>query len=114
MTPEELRAFELEHPEYRKLFYPMLAGFNEIVREEFSKAFKAIDERLTATKIEHVKKYNMPEEDAKILSEAFIDFLKQADSDFREYAMSYYESKLPGMKAAMAADVQKNSEKTDQ
>ena len=56
----------------------------------------------------------MPEEDAKILSEAFIDFLKQADSDFREYAMSYYESKLPGMKAAMAADVQKNSEKTDQ
>lgn len=92
MTLEELKAFELEHPEYKPLFYPVMTGFDEIAREEFSKAFKAIDQRLIALKNEHVAKYNMPEEEAKFLAEAFMEFLKQVDKDYRKNVRLFFEN----------------------
>jgi len=110
MTPEELKAFELEHPEYKPLFRPIMTGFNQIVREEFSRTFKAIDQRLLALKNEHIAKFNMPEEDAKVLSEAFLQFMNQVDRDFKKDFMLYFESHFP---SAMAAKPD-NSQKADQ
>ena len=91
MTQEELKAFELAHPEYKDLFRPMMAGFDAIAREEFGKAFKAIDERLLAVRKEHVEKYHMPEEDAKFLCEAWMAFMNQFDKDLKNNIKLYFE-----------------------
>jgi hypothetical protein len=42
----------------------------------------------------------MPEEDAKVLSEAFLQFMNQVDRDFKKDFMLYFESHFPSAMAA--------------
>lgn len=91
MTLEELKAFELSHPEYKQLFRPMMTAFDQIAREEFARAFKAINDRLAVIQEEHIEKYQMSSEDAKVLSDAWTSFLMQADKDFRKNVKVFFE-----------------------
>ena len=59
-------------------------GFDQIAREEFSKALKAIDERMAALRQEHVNKHHMPAEDAQVIADAWMEFMNQVDRDFRK------------------------------
>ena len=95
MTLEELKAFEASHPQYAPLFTPIMTEFDKIAKEEFGKAFKAIDERSKAAKDAHVAKYNVPEEDAKVISEAMITFAKQINDDFRKNVRGFFEKYKP-------------------
>ena len=95
MTLEELKAFEAAHPEYAPLFGQIMKEFDKLVKEEFGKAFRAIDERAKACKEEHVAKYNVPEEDAKVLAEAMLAFSKQVNEDFKKNVRGFFEKHRP-------------------
>lgn len=84
MTLEELKEFEKTHPEYKELFKPILTEFDKIAKEEFAKAFKAIDERLKAIRQENIAKYNTPKEDAEVIGEALNGLMKQIDNDVKK------------------------------
>ncbi len=95
MKLEELKAFEAAHPEYKPLFRPIMTEFDRIAKEEFAKAFKAIDERFQALRKEHVEKYHVPEEDAKFINDAEHEFIKQIDADFRKNVHLFFEKNKP-------------------
>ncbi len=95
MTLEELKAFEKAHPEYAPLFRPIMAGFDNVAREEFEKAFKAIYARFDETKKEHLEKHPIPEEDAKMLVGAINEFINQVDKDFRKSVHKFFEENKP-------------------
>ena len=84
MTLEELKKFESSHPQYARLFPMIMKEFDGVAREEFAKAFKAINERMKARMNEVNGKYHTPEADAKVVNDALTEFLKQLDTDFKK------------------------------
>ena len=82
MTLEELKEFEKTHSEYGEQFPRIMGEFNEVCKEEFSKAFKAINERMKARQEETTKQFHVPEEEYVVANEAFTEFLKQVNADF--------------------------------
>jgi len=95
MTLEELKSFEASHPQYAPLFVPVIKEFDKIAKEEFEKAFKAIDERAKALREEHTAKYNVPAEDANAIADAMNTFVKQANDDFVKNFRSFFEKHRP-------------------
>ena len=95
MKLEELKAFEAAHPEYKPLFRPIMTEFDRIAKEEFEKAFKAIDERMLALRKEHVEKYHVPEEDVKVIVDSMNEFVKQINADFRKNVHMFFEQNKP-------------------
>ena len=82
MTLEELKAFEASHPQYAPLFPLIMKEFDATVKEEMGKAFAAINEKMKKRAIETSSGHNVPEEDFKVISEAFTAFLKQVNADY--------------------------------
>ena len=81
MNLEDLKAFEASHPQYAPLFPMIMKEFDSTVKEEFGKAFKAINERMKARSEETSRAHQVPEEDVKVVNEAFTEFLKQLNAD---------------------------------
>ena len=82
MTLEELKAFEASHPQYAPLFPLIMKEFDATVKEEMGKAFAAINEKMKKRAVETSQAHNVPEEDIKVVSEAFTAFLKQVNADY--------------------------------
>ena len=95
MTLEELRALEAAHPEYKALFPMIMKEFDEAAREEFGKAFAAINERMQKRCAETSAAHNVPEEDVKAFSEAFTDFLKQVNDNFVKNVGEQFRKNAP-------------------
>lgn len=83
MTLDELKEFEASHPQYKPFLGPIMKEIDQTCREEFGKAFRAINERLKARQDETNRKYNVPREDAELINEALTQLMHQIDDNIK-------------------------------